>query len=595
MLDRASEELLYPDASLDLRAYRRVVVLAPHPDDEIYGCGGLLRLLVEGGAAVRVIVLTDGCGGAPGKPGVIAQRISETRQAAKVIGYRELDFLAYADRSLSFCDELIESVGSRLKDDNPDLVIAPAITERHPDHQVTFLIAVEVLRRFLRRVSLACYEVSASLIPNAVVDISNVLSTKDQAMRCFASQEAQEPYRERIGALNTYRAYSLGPQCSAAEAYQIFSSEELKRDYVGLLQPVLYIRKKQGLALQPDDIPLVSVIIRSVDRSSLDEAIASVVAQTYPRIEIVVVDATGGSHRTLPTRIGTRQLRLIKSEAPRARPAAANVGLDAARGTELIFLDDDDFFYADHIQRLVLSRIKYPDHLASYAGVEVLDRSGNRLLTYDEPWDKEHLLLANFLPIHSVLFSREVLQQGCRFDEDLLILEDWDFWLNLSGVTSFRQVSGCSAVYRYSPTNSQHAQEYRKWREKVVNKWLQRLGTSPYEKACYWAATNYDQVTQLVTHLKSEQAALQNALADSQQNLEQMCVRDRLLTEAEERLHAMESTLNNAESENLFLKHQRDVLSQENRTLQEVLESPVRRLLLRLSRLLHIVGRHQRS
>ncbi len=126
--------------------------------------------------------------------------------------------------------------------------------------------------------SLAFYEVSATLVPNALVDISSVLPFKDGAMQCFASQEALEPYCQRILGLNRYRAYSLGSQVIAAEAFQVISREQFRGKYGALLQPVLELRWAQRLALDPAQLPLVSVIIPSADRPCLVQALASVTA-----------------------------------------------------------------------------------------------------------------------------------------------------------------------------------------------------------------------------------------------------------------------------------------------------------------------------
>ncbi len=102
MLDRCPEYPLYQDASLDLSPYRRELVLAPHPDDEIYGCEGLLRLLIETGAEVAVLVITDGCQGGSGPAAEVrAIRAAESRAAAGVIGLQRLRFLGLEDCSLS--------------------------------------------------------------------------------------------------------------------------------------------------------------------------------------------------------------------------------------------------------------------------------------------------------------------------------------------------------------------------------------------------------------------------------------------------------------------------------------------------------------
>ena len=109
------------------------------------------------------------------------------------------------------------------------------------------------------------------------------------------------------------------------------------------------------------DTPLVSVIVRSTDRPSLPQALATIAAQDYPRIEIVVVGASGPAHPPLPERCGPHPLRFVRCGARRNRPEAANTGLDAATGDWITFLDDDDALLPDHVSGLMAARADAPE------------------------------------------------------------------------------------------------------------------------------------------------------------------------------------------------------------------------------------------
>src|SRR5690606_22551207 len=121
----------------------------------------------------------------------------------------------------------------------------------------------------------------------------------------------------------------------------------------------------------------------------------------------------------------------------------------------------------------------------------------------------------NFLPIHAVLFSRRLLDQGCRIDENLPILEDWDFWLQIAQLTTLSHVPGVSAVYRYGKGFSEHTKHYRQWRRTVVMKWLEKLSTTAFEQAFFWAATHLDEASQLVIYREKQLAEHQMQLADA--------------------------------------------------------------------------------
>lgn len=178
--------------------------------------------------------------------------------------------------------------------------------------------------------------------------------------------------------------------------------------------------------------PLVSIIVRSMGRDSLINALTSLANQSYLRIEVVVVDATGGRHSPLPATIASdSRFRLVSAGRPLKRPAAANFGLSTATGEYIGFLDDDDLFDPEHVALLV-RRILEPDHPdLVYAGIWLIDRYHRLTRRQCNPFNVLMFLFFNLIPAISVLFHRRVIELGCRFDESLEIFEDWDFWLQL--------------------------------------------------------------------------------------------------------------------------------------------------------------------
>lgn len=78
-----------------------------------------------------------------------------------------------------------------------------------------------------------------------------------------------------------------------------------------------------------------------MDRATLKKALDSVALQTYPNIEVVVVNAAGVPHRSLGALCGRYPLRLIETGEVLQRSRAANMALDHAAGDLLLFLDDE--------------------------------------------------------------------------------------------------------------------------------------------------------------------------------------------------------------------------------------------------------------
>ncbi|MET0274483.1 MAG: glycosyltransferase, partial [Phenylobacterium sp.] len=341
-------------------------------------------------------------------------------------------------------EELVARVAQAIA--GADLVYAPSILEMHPDHRALAMAAVEAIRRAGSGVRLAAYEIGTPLRPNLLLDISPVAARKHEALQCFASQLATQPYDQHIEALNRYRTYTLPPQVTAAEAFLVVGAEDLARDPFGIYRSEHRRQAALGLPLDAPDVPRVSVIVRSVGRSELHEAMDSLALQTYANLEVLLVDAAG-ARPDLGDRCGRFPLRVVGEGHALGRSRAANLGLAEARGDLLIFLDEDDLMLPDHVARLVRALAEDRGARAAFAGVRVEGETGV-IDTYDRAFDPARLLAWNHLPIMGVLFERALLDEGCAFDETLDLYEDWDFWLQVSRRTPFARVPGVSAVYR---------------------------------------------------------------------------------------------------------------------------------------------------
>jgi GT2 family glycosyltransferase len=286
--------------------------------------------------------------------------------------------------------------------------------------------------------------------------------------------------------------------------------------------------------------PLVSVIIRSLGRYTLREALDSVIRQTYPAIEIVVVNARGPEHPPLQDPYGNIPLRLCGTGQRLPRSRAANRGMEQARGQYLIFLDDDDWFEPEHINALVAGLRQHPHARVAYAGVQCLqfDNEGRSrcLLIYNSPFDHIRILFENFIPIHAVLFDRSLYEAGCRFDESLDLYEDWDFWLQLRDHGAFIHVDQVSAVYRIDVANNLGATANQgliadgvqriihKWRNHWTDQELSRL--FDYAKKgmvpAAWRQEQNDLLGELAQRKETEKNLTERLEAERQQSARQL-------------------------------------------------------------------------
>ncbi|HEV2219566.1 MAG TPA: glycosyltransferase, partial [Casimicrobiaceae bacterium] len=182
--------------------------------------------------------------------------------------------------------------------------------------------------------------------------------------------------------------------------------------------------------------PLVSVIVRSMARPTLGAALDSIGMQDHPRLEVVVVGASGSGHPDPPNRVGMHPLRLVRSARQASRPQAANLGLAASSGNWITFLDDDDVLDPDHVSSLVGARNRAGAARLIYSSARVRLSDGS-MLPLGQPFALQQLYERNSIHLSMALLSRELIALGCRFDESIEILEDWDFFLQCAQHTRF--------------------------------------------------------------------------------------------------------------------------------------------------------------
>lgn len=542
MQDTATELNYYPKAWLSPQGFDRALCIAPHPDDEVLSCGGALMLLAQNGAHVQSLILTGGekaLGST--NPEHAKTRQLESIAAAQIMGTQPPVFLGFPDRGLHYSEALIQAILEGLQNlppsatRQPALLFLPSLSEPHPDHQATALAGLAAAQRWGQSVCVLFCEIGAPLQPNFFMDISAVAEQKALAVAQFKSQNGLENYVALSRAMGTLRAFGKSPECTAAEAFFKVDLDALQRQGpLAALPQWPWIRQRLQLANSPEDLPLVSILIRSMDRASLAETLASVAQQTYPHIEIVLVNASGLPHGPVEYLPQHLNFRLIQPEgfARLGRSDAANEALKHAQGNLALFLDDDDLIAPDHIQRLVQTLHQHTSAVAAYSGVRVVDGNGHTLREYDIPWHQERLQGINFLPIHAVLFRLSVVRERrLCFDPDLPVLEDWDFWRQLGQEGhAFAHSPGITATYRQTlgqsglsePGNVHHWQD---WHLQLLQRYLSQKSIQDIAKSLAWHAIELDKADHRISQAEQAQAAtrqqLQNTQFDLQRQIQQ--------------------------------------------------------------------------
>ncbi len=484
------------------------LVIAPHPDDEVFGCGGAILQHLADQIPVHVIVLSNGQ-----EQGDAPQRQSESNRAATLMGLKPPTFWNLADREILYSEGLVLRLIDFIQSHNIDLIYCPSPLELHPDHRQAAMIVSEVIKRLGGGLRAAFYEISAPLRPNVLLDISVHRLKKLQAMQCFSSQLSEQSYGDHISALNRYRTYTLPSDVQAAEAFLLCDAKTVDQiSAAGFARPLE--------STTPSE--LVTIMIRSMDRHWLAQALASIAIQDYPNIHVLVI-AASPSHQDLPKRCGPHSLELIYTDALLERAAAANRALDHAKGRYLLFLDDDDWLLPDHISRLVRT-LELGENLyrAAYTGVALVDVN-NRPTgdIYDLPFDPTQLAGVNLTPIHAVLFDRSLVVQGCRFNETLTHCEDWDFWLQISRLTLMAHLPGVSAAYRIHDSSGVRTPLAEQAFEQVQEMWSSILNANEL-RVIMKRLTRYNELLQEKISLTVAFQSLTNSIREKNITIENL-------------------------------------------------------------------------
>jgi LmbE family N-acetylglucosaminyl deacetylase len=204
----------------------RVVVLAPHMDDEVIGCGGTLARHLACGADITIVFLTDGRRG--GRPGsaetgettLTATRQQESRLALAELGITKILYLDGEDGQLSATARLSGALRAAIEAARPDIVYLPFFLEEHPDHRAASALLAEAVRGTQLAFRCHAYEVWTPLFPNCFVRIDATIEAKRRALVHYQSQLAESDYLHTSLGLNAYRSSAfLDGTCRFAEAF----------------------------------------------------------------------------------------------------------------------------------------------------------------------------------------------------------------------------------------------------------------------------------------------------------------------------------------------------------------------------------------
>ena len=200
---------------LELKETDKCLVIAPHPDDESIGCGGIMKLFPKN---FDVISLTHGDEN--------DVRYSEMHNAMNSAGINSLKMLNLKDKHIIDGQEDFKQIDIS----SYDYIFIPYIFDQHKDHKAVSVLLFNKLKnkKYKENLKIAFYEVWSTInMPSHYIDISSVIEDKKQMINYHKSQIATKNYADKIIGLNSYRG--LLKSLDAVESFSIMNISDFSR------------------------------------------------------------------------------------------------------------------------------------------------------------------------------------------------------------------------------------------------------------------------------------------------------------------------------------------------------------------------------
>jgi LmbE family N-acetylglucosaminyl deacetylase len=213
-----------------------ILILAPHPDDEVLGCGATIKKLSEEGNQLFVLVVTRGSSKFYSDEKILNVR-NEAHLAHKLLGVKQTFFLDFPAPELDTIPlaDISKEISKVISDNKINVLYLPHRGDIHNDHRVVFnagLVAARPVGEYFVKEVYAYETLSETewaapfaddaFIPTCFVSVENTLNSKMEAMKCFKSQLKAFPNPrslETIEALAKFRGSTVG--FKAAEAFMV--------------------------------------------------------------------------------------------------------------------------------------------------------------------------------------------------------------------------------------------------------------------------------------------------------------------------------------------------------------------------------------
>lgn len=210
-------------------------------------------------------------------------------------------------------------------------------------------------------------------------------------------------------------------------------------------------------------MPFISIIIPSFNRAATIECcLKSVLNQTYPDFEIVVVDDCSSDNTVkLVNGLGDGRIRCIVLEKNSGAQVARNVGIKSAKYEWIAFQDSDDEWFPDKLERQMscLEKVNFNPFTVVHGNCFRRYAGNDKLVKWNlRPFEGENVfssLLQNYGPLFpAILTSKKALEQIGFLDEKVPSFQEWDTAIRLSRICRFMHITEPLFIYNVIKADS---------------------------------------------------------------------------------------------------------------------------------------------
>ena len=195
--------------------------------------------------------------------------------------------------------------------------------------------------------------------------------------------------------------------------------------------------------------PLVSIITPSFNSARyIERTIRSVMAEDYPRIEHIVMDA-GSKDGTVSILKKYPHLKWVSSP-DKGQADGINKGIARANGSIIGWLNADDLYAPDAVSKSVGYLLAHPEAVMTYSDCDIIDEKDRPIgkIVARKYNEFLHLTWFNVIPQPTAFFRRSAFEKAGPLDVSLHFCMDWEYWVRLGRVGKLARIPGCLAKFR---------------------------------------------------------------------------------------------------------------------------------------------------